>query len=183
MKPTILTASGRTFNLVKPDPDTICIGDIAHALSHLCRFTGHCRAFYSVAEHSYLSSYAVPHKNALEALLHDAAEAYIGDVSSPLKSLLPDYRAIEHRVEAAIRLRFGLPEFPSECIKAADLAMLGAERRDLMPRHPDNWTLLDGIEPLGLSVNPPMSIEGARKAFLVRFEDLMADGEVLAGAA
>ena len=180
MNPTILTHSGQTFNLINPDPATIRIEDVAHALSHLCRFTGHCRDFYSVAEHSYLSSYAVPSSHALEALLHDAAEAYIGDVSSPLKRLLPDYQAIEQRVEAAIRRRFGLPEIQSACIKVADLAMLGAERRDLMPRHSENWALLDGVDPIGMSVWPPMSIEGARKSFLLRFQDLTAEAQVAA---
>jgi hypothetical protein len=169
MSPTILTASGLTFNLLEPDPNLIEIEDIAHALSHICRFTGHTREFYSVAEHSIYVSNLVQPPHALAALLHDAAEAYIGDVSSPLKYLLPDYRAIEWKLEAAIRKRFGLPAVQHESIKHADLVMLATEKRDRLNHHDQDWELLQGIEVYPLPMNPPLSPAHAREYFLGQF--------------
>lgn len=175
---TILTQSGRSINLLQPDPALISIEDIAHGLSHLCRFTGHTRVFYSVAEHSLEVSYAVPAKYALEALLHDATEAYLGDVSSPLKALLPEYRLLEHGMDQAIRKRFGLPAMQSPYVKHADLCMLATERRDLMPRHADAWPMLAGIEARPLNLEP-RSAGYARRLFLAAFDNLtqLADGQ------
>ena len=83
---------GEYFDLLEPDRSVYTINTIAHALSNLCRYTGHVNRFYSVAEHSVFVSLAVPKKFALEALFHDASEAFLGDVSSPLKKLLPEYK-------------------------------------------------------------------------------------------
>jgi hypothetical protein len=154
MEPTILLQSGNYFNLLEPRAEDIDIHDIAAALSKLCRFTGHVKTFYSVAQHSYLVAKIVPPEHALQALLHDASEAYIGDVSSPLKHQLPEYRAIEARIEAAIFKRFGLPPVPHPCIKRADLVLLATERRDMMPAHADEWGILDGIEPITYPIKP-----------------------------
>ena len=172
MTPTILTHSGISFNLLEPDPDLIEIEDIAHALSHLCRFTGHTKCFYSVAEHSVLVSLYVPPQFGLEALLHDAAEAYIGDVSSPLKAQLHEYRNIEFKLDQAIRKRFGLPPKQSPCIKQADLIMLATEKRDLMPAHLDDWALLQGITPLADTITTTLPADIARVYFLDHFETL-----------
>ena len=175
MNPTILTASGHYFHLLEPEACEIHIRDIAHALSHICRFTGHVQTFYSVAEHCYHASYLVPAEHALQALMHDAAEAYLGDVSSPLKQLLPQYKAIEARVEAAIFARLNLPAIPHPCIKHADLVMLATERRDLMLHQGgETWTLLDGIEAMPMIITP-MAPEQARHKFTNRFVDLWAD--------
>jgi len=147
MSPTILTHSGLSFNLLEPNPDLIEIEDIAHALSNLCRFTGHTNRFYSVAEHSVRASQHVHRDFAFEALLHDATEAYLGDVSSPLKAQLHEYRNIEFRLDCCIRQHFGLPMKQSYQVKQADLAMLATERAHLMPATGEHWPLLDGIEP------------------------------------
>lgn len=109
----LLTYSGREFDLIDPQPDMIDLIDIAHGLANECRFSGQCRFYYSVAQHSVLVSQNVPPEFAFEALMHDASEAYLKDIPRPLKQLLPDYRAIEQRVEAVIRYRFGLPDAQS----------------------------------------------------------------------
>lgn len=126
--PKITTWTGQSINLLDPDPDTIIIEDIAWSLSHLCRFTGHTSVPFSVAEHSINVSNNFSDL-ALEGLLHDAQEAYIGDVSSPLKSLLPEYKKIEKKFESVIRKKFGLTtdEDSWRLIKEADKEALQEE--------------------------------------------------------
>ncbi len=175
MTPTILTASGLYFDLLDPEKSDISIKDIAHGLSHICRFTGHVHTFYSVAEHSYHASYLVPPEHALAALLHDAAEAYLGDVSSPLKHQLHEYKVIETNVELAIRRRFRLPLTQHACIKHADRVMLATEKRDLMPAHRETWSDLLGIEPMPMQIIP-MTSAIARQKFFDRFMELWDKG-------
>lgn len=172
MKPEILITSGRYFNLARPNPDDIEIHDIAHALANICRFTGHVRSFYSVAQHSVLVSYVVPPEYALQGLLHDAPEAYVGDVAAPLKAMLPDYRAVERRVEMAVAERFGLPMDLHESVKHADLRMLATEKRDLMPATGDVWPVELTHQPLEHRIRPIASPEMARDVFLARFWEL-----------
>jgi uncharacterized protein len=121
MKPgVIMTYTGKIFNVFDPDPDLICIEDIAHALSNLCRFGGHTDDFYSVAEHSCRVSIEVPRALKLQALLHDASEAYIVDMPSPIKYHIPQYLEFENKLMSVIAEKFGF-EYPlNDTVKRAD---------------------------------------------------------------
>lgn len=139
----IMLASGALFDLLDPEGSDFTLADIAHGLGRVCRFAGQTNRFYSVAEHCVHVARLVPVELGRAALLHDASEAFIGDVTRPLKALLPDYQAIERKIEHAIALRFlgksmwGLHDL---AIKAADTAMCMAEARELMPHAPDYWS-------------------------------------------
>jgi hypothetical protein len=131
----IQTYTGITYYPADPRPLDVCIEDIAHALSMLCRYTGHCKFFYSVAEHSMrvadLVSLHGPEVE-IQALLHDAAEAYCNDISRPLKRSLHDYRIVESLNDIAVRDRFDLPIKHDPLVKEADNDMLHCEYRALM---------------------------------------------------
>jgi 5'-deoxynucleotidase YfbR-like HD superfamily hydrolase len=166
---TIYVYGGGQFSFDNPDASDIDIRSIAHALSHICRYTGHCSDFYSVAEHSVLVSKVVPKEFALQGLMHDAHEAYTGDVSSPLKQMLPDYREIEDRVEAAVRRRFGLPIEFDPSVKLADIAVYRAEAAELTADNDKYWH--QKAEPANVKINC-WSPTRAETAFLRRFEEL-----------
>ena len=173
MRSDILTHSGHYFDFTKPEESHIDISTIAHALSHICRFTGHVKQFYSVAQHSVMVSWLVPPEHALAGLLHDAAEAYVGDVAAPLKRMLPDYKAIEARVESAVLSHFGLPPELPAAVKLADLCALATEQRDLMPRHNDvwEWETISGVHPCDWRIHPMVSTD-ACAIFLNRYAQL-----------
>lgn len=167
----ILTFEHEYFDYLNPRPETINIRDIAHALSNICRFTGHCREFYSVAQHSVECSYIVPEEHAFAALMHDAAEAYLGDVASPLKRLLPDFKRLERRIESVVFPHYGLTGLMPQCVKIADLVMLKTEQRDLMHAGHHEWNLPEGIEPLP-RILEPLEPANAKLLFLERFSEL-----------
>ena len=162
------TFSGRKFWPLDSIPEDIYIEDIAHALSLICRFGGHCSEFYSVAQHSVLVAGAVTQEHKLWALLHDATEAYLGDIVRPLKhsqQLLP-YRQIETALMHCICLRFGmLPMMPQE-VKYADNCMLLTEKRELL-RHDLPWT--PSTAQAYRLIICPVSPEEAEQEFLETF--------------
>jgi hypothetical protein len=175
LKPSILLSNGRYFDYTAPDPSVFDIEMIAGALSKQCRFSGQTRRFYSVAEHSWWASRAVPPEDALEALLHDGAESVIVDVPTPLKTLLPEYRAIEEAAHAAVAERFGLRfPFPASVIHA-DKVMLATEKRDIMPPTDEVWPHIEGIEPLPVNLNDHSGNPYAwERKFINRFNELVA---------
>ena len=103
--------------------------------------------------------------------MHDAAEAYCNDIAAPLKAMLPDYQAIESRVEMAVRHRFNVPVRTSECVKHADLVLLATERRDFDMDDGSVWPVLEGIEPAPFLISP-LNPRQARVLFLTRFNQL-----------
>jgi hypothetical protein len=139
--PWITTVSGKKFHYLHPEEFVFDPEDIAFALANLCRFAGHTRAFYSVAQHCVLVSEIVPPDLALQGLLHDAAEAYTGDVVGPMKSLLPEFKnEIEEPTERALFNQLDVP-FPMDpWVKTGDLTALATEIRDLMPAPALMWS-------------------------------------------
>lgn len=123
--------SGKQIDPLNMTVDDICIEDIAHSLSLQCRFGGHCSEFYSVAQHSICVSVHVAPKNAMWGLLHDASEAYLLDVITPLKesSAMAEYREAEKGIMRLIAKKFGLKRYPVE-VKLIDFKALATEARD-----------------------------------------------------
>lgn len=145
MKPEISLVGGAMFNFAEPDPDVVTIEVIASAISKQCRFAGHITRFYSVAEHCVRGSYVCD--DPLAFLLHDAAEAFIVDLPTPLKQLFPEYGPLERSVHQLVERKFGVSILDNAAVKHTDLVMLATEKRDLKPGSA-HWALLDGIEPL-----------------------------------
>ncbi len=134
-----LSLKGRQIYPFDLRPEDVDVEEIAHSLAHLCRFNGHCREFYSVAQHSYLVASQLPPELALAGLLHDATEAYCGDMIRPIKRDLPAYTEMEAGIWRAIAGAFGLlVDLPPE-VKIADTRMLQTERRDLLAPHAWAW--------------------------------------------
>lgn len=173
--PWILSATGKQLHIFDLRPEDIHIIDIAHALSMLCRFNGHCREFYSVAQHSVLVAMNLPHELMFQGLMHDATEAYCGDMVRPIKRSMPTFSQLEDRIWGAIADRFALPSKLSAEVKEMDNRVLQTERRDLLKPHPWPWTIdqaADGIaQPLEVKITPWTQIH-AEKAFLDLFLNL-----------
>lgn len=132
--------SGKKIDLLNPKAGMIDIEDIAHALAHVCRFAGNSRLFYSVAEHSVRVG-SISGQFALEGLLHDAAEAYLGDIPAPVKQFCKDYRVLEERLMEAVAERFGLAYPIPRIVTVADQQVLLTEKEALMAPEPAPWEI------------------------------------------
>ncbi len=152
----IQTYTGRRFDLFHPDPEQVDIRDIAHALGRICRWTGHTLNAYSVAEHSVRVALLVEAWDptaAYAALMHDAHEAYVGDVSSPMKQAMRrqakvgpcSFDRIEDRVVQAVRHALAISPTREQCelVKRADLVLLMIEAHEVYARKRDDWDKVD----------------------------------------
>jgi len=175
------TYTGGQFWPLDPRPGDFDVRDIAHSLALQCRFAGHCRVPYSVAEHSVRAARWVQDETngdtvlTLAALMHDASEAYCVDVPRPLKRWLSGYREIEGRVMSAIETWAGLPDGACSCdpVHRADEIMLMTEARDLLGPSPAPWTFAQGVQcaPL-VDVIEPWPWVRAEREFLYLFRTL-----------
>lgn len=165
----IQTYTGGHFWPLAPSREDLHIEDIAHALSMICRYNGHCMEFYSVAEHCVLLSHAVSKENALWALLHDASEAYISDVPRPIKPMLSEYKVIEKAIMEHVCVKFGLPfEMPAE-VHEMDMRICLDEREQNMMQTDVEWNIKGG--PLGVNLKCWFP-RRAEYEFLARFREL-----------
>lgn len=180
--PWIMTVSSRVINPLQPNPDDIEIEDIAHALSNLCRFTGHCPDFYSVAQHSVLVSLVCNPIFAKEALLHDATEAYLNDINTPVKQNLPDYQKIEEELYRCIMKKYSLSETMPEDVDVADKTMFRLEIMRLFKRKSPLWNayIKNESEYVTAIIKPVrlLTPHEARSLFLVRYAELF-EAEVI----
>jgi len=175
----IETYSGLKFHFAAPSPDEVAIEDIAHALSLLSRYNGHTTRFYSVAEHSILMTW---HARAmgitdpfhlLTVLLHDGAEAYIGDMPRPVKMQMQAFKDVEQTIDVAIATKFCLfYPFP-DYVKEFDRRILRDEREQAMSTSNNKWGT-DELEPLGVKLHF-WSPDDAEEKFLEEFFRLTRD--------
>ena len=169
------TYSGKQFYAFEPTVDSICINDIAHALSNLCRYNGHTKKFYSVAEHSIHVSNLLAVNNDKEimkiGLMHDAAEAYLTDVPTPIKIHLPIIKEMEDNIERVIFEKFGLQYPMTPQIKQADMVMLATEKEVLMGPEPAPWVLSTHQPTKKINIKC-MKPNKAKLMFLEKFNEL-----------
>ena len=176
------TVSGRYVEPLDLHPDSVDVDDIAHSLACQCRFNGHTRAFYSVAEHSIRVARLLAPDPVLElwGLMHDASEAYLCDLPRPLKHASGDfgdlYRDAETKATVAIAEALDLPLLKTRGlrdIKKADLTLLATEKRDLCPALVDvSWDVLRGVTPTSERILHPFSPREAKEQFLRTYERL-----------
>jgi len=171
------TYTGRKFWPLDPCCTEVDITDIAHALSMQCRFGGHCKIFYSVAEHSILVSKEIKarghnYKLQLYGLLHDAAEAYICDLPRPIKRQIGIYNDIESRVQAVILNHLGLPPMTREeieIVKEVDDLILGHEANHIM-ENTDGWGDRYINSPTHIFLSFGMRPQDSKSLFLALFK-------------
>lgn len=171
-----LTFKGRQFYPLDPRAGDVCIYDIAHHLSLTCRFNGACRVFYSVAQHSCIVSDHLYPRSRLPGLMHDATEAYCGDMVRPLKRSLLAYELVEAGIWQAILCRYKVIAWDAATrlvVKVADNRALMTERRDLLNPSPHPWSVSEAEYPPFPGRIVAWSPRRAEAEFLSRFFDLM----------
>lgn len=171
--PWSITYTGRRFWPADPRPEDVCIEDIAHSLATTNRYNGHLPFPYSVAEHSMLVARHCPAPAQLHGLLHDAAEAYVGDMISPVKGLVHAFQLMESRVWAAIAERFDLAHELPPVVKEMDRRAVATEFGQLHPHADQQWRLSATAEPLDELIQP-MHWQEAEERFLELFHALYA---------
>jgi len=165
----IQTITKKKFCPMDPKTEDINITDIAISLSRQCRFTGHTHRFYSVAEHSVRVCWLLPQYYKKWGLMHDAAEAYIGDMASPIKKLFPKFTEMEEKIQEKIAERFGLNlPIPDE-VAELDLIMLATEKRDMMDPSEHEWGPLP--DPASITVEG-WDWEESYAIFMMEFDKL-----------
>lgn len=176
----LLLYSGKQLDPMDPRTCDIDIVDIAHALSQLCRFAGHTKHFYSVAQHSINLSFVVEPKHAPWALLHDAAEAYMGDLPRPVKVECPHFVTMEERLLRCIARKFELPLQMPSAVKRMDTALMHKEASVLMPHAP--WMDPAQIKLVEMSNQLPWALTAdydmphrIESQFIERFRELYHD--------
>lgn len=165
---TMQTYTGKLVDLANFTVEDVRLPDISHSLSCLNRYTGHIVAPYSVAQHSVMVSLLCDPADALWGLLHDASEAYLGDVARPLKMMLPQYVELEHHVQQTIGKAFGLSWPIPKSVKVADNRALLAEKKSLMSVEHD-WGI--EAEPVHMPINP-YCWHQAKQLFENRFKEI-----------
>jgi len=171
----ILLNNGEYFDFINPGESKFDIYVIASALSKLCRFNGQCEPFYSVAQHSVLVSHIVPKELAFQGLMHDAHEAFVGDMTTMLKRLIPEYKVFEDIAAAEVRKRFGIPFDLHEDVHNADMINLMTERHQLLPPRDDDhirWARVIKYKALDCILQP-MLPDDAKTLFLTRYKELV----------
>lgn len=169
------TASGRKIDIQNFTEDDIYLDDIAHHLAKICRYGGSLALdkHYSVASHSMeLAQYCLDNNYGEEmaayALLHDASEAYLGDIVSGLKALLPDYQRIERAVQYKINLKYGLgnKDNIAKLVKKLDTRIVIDEAAAFMPQFYDLYKSQIEMEPLNITIVPDGSLFIVKRVFL-----------------
>ena len=182
----VQTWSGVRFDILEPSAEMVVWKDIAYSLARQCRFNGHTSRFYSVAHHCVLASKFVDgsdERYALYALLHDAAEAYIGDLPAPVKCLLPEFKRIEYGILRAVYAKAGIPAEEQLCeadranvvsaVTRVDLRLLLTERNQLMDAPPEPWPADEWcLEPVDVVIHPEPDFEVYEGRFLRRLKEL-----------
>ncbi len=147
----IATFTGLRLNPFDPDPEMINIDDIAHGLSLTCRYAGQCKKFYSVAEHSIRLTRLVPEELRPVALMHDSAEAYMLDLPSLIKRVMPGYQAAEHNLLSVIFAKYDIDIQLLTRFLKEEYVLLATECRDLVT-NTDGWFLPE--PPLDKPIEP-----------------------------
>lgn len=178
----IMTFSGLAFDPIRPDPESISMIDIVAAMPHINRFNGHTIFPYSIATHSvclYEYGLAKGHDSYDDlawALLHDAPEIYIGDLCTPIKREMPDFKAIDENIMGQICIKYRMSMEMPDWLKDADRRICLDERNVLFPAIPWGWGDLEDMDPLGIEI-PTWGVDEARDAFAQRLKIVFgADG-------